>query len=166
MKQPSLILARTALVAASALSTAGAWAQTTYEQDRAACMRSDSQHERTSCLREAAAVRDQSKKRTPRLGDTPESRMQNAMRRCTELPPENKATCERMVRGEGTVSGSVESGGVIRELVTPVPAIPPMQPMPPAQPMPPPEPMPPMQPMAPPQPMQPMQPMPGAPVVR
>lgn len=166
MKQPSLILARTALVAACALSTAGAWAQSTYEQDRAACLRSDSQHERTSCLREAAAVRAQNKNRKPTTSDTPESRMQNALKRCTELPPESKATCERMVRGEGTVSGSVEGGGVIRELVTPVPAIPPMQPMPPAQPMPPPEPMPPMQPMAPPQPMQPMQPMPGAPVVR
>lgn len=160
MKQPSLILARTALVAACAMSTAGAWAQSTYEQDRAACMRSDSQHERTSCLREAAAVRAQNKNRRPTTSDSPESLMQNALKRCTRLPPENKALCERMVRGEGTVSGSVEGGGVIRELVTTVPAIPPMEPMPPEQPMPP------MQPMAPPPPMEPMQPMPGAPVVR
>ena len=148
MKNLTLSLARSTLVAACALSAAGVWAQTTYEQDRAACMRSDSQHERTSCLREAAAVRAQSKKSMPMMNSTPESRMQNAMKRCTELPPESKATCERMVHGEGTVSGSVEGGGTIRELVTTVPAVPPMAPMPPAQPV------------------QPMQPMPGAPTAR
>ncbi|MDZ4123561.1 MAG: hypothetical protein U1E02_05195 [Hydrogenophaga sp.] len=150
MKTPSTFLFRTALVAACALSGSGAWAQSTYDQDRAACMRSDSQHERTSCLREAGAVRAQGINRAP--GATPEARMENAMKRCADLPPENKSTCERMVHGEGTASGSVAGGGMIRELVTPVPAVPPMQPMPPAQP--------------PPQPMPPMQPMPGAPTVR
>lgn len=143
MKKSPAILVRTALLAACALCTAAASAQTTYEQDRAACLRSDSQHERTSCLREAGAVRAQGKNRQPARGETPESRLQNALKRCTELPPENKAICERMVRGEGSVSGSVEGGGVLRELVTPVPAIPPMQPMPPAQPMLPEQPMPP-----------------------
>jgi hypothetical protein len=154
MNQPSIFLSHISLVAACAIASTGAWAQSTFEQDRAACMRSDSQHERTSCLREASAVRSQAGRQMPMTGDTPESRMQNAMKRCVELPPENKATCERMVRGEGSVSGSVAGGGQIRELVTPVPAVPPMQPMPPAQPMPPPEPMPPLQ------------PMPGAPAVR
>ena len=132
MKNLTHSLVRTTLVVACAFSAAGVWAQTTYEQDRAACLRSDSQHERTSCLREAAAVRAQSKTRTPMMNSSSESHLQNAMKRCTELPPENKAICERMVRGEGSVSGSVEGGGLIRELVTPVPAIPPMQPMPPA----------------------------------
>jgi hypothetical protein len=152
MHTPSSIVLRTTLVAACALSAVGAWAQSTFEQDRAACLRSDSQHERTSCLREAGAVRAQGTRKMPMAGDTPESRMQNAMKRCTNLPAESKATCERMVHGEGTVSGSVAGGGQIRELITPVPAVPPMQPMPPAQP--------------PPQPMPPMQPMPGAPMVR
>lgn len=160
MKNPTAFVLRTALVAACALTTAGAWAQTTYEQDRAACLRSDSQHERTSCLREAGAVRAQGARKMPMAGDTPESRMHNAMKRCVDLPPENKATCERMVHGEGSVSGSVAGGGQIRELVTPVPAVPPMPPMPPAQPM---QPMPPPQPMAP---LQPMPAMPGAAVVR
>ncbi len=135
MKTPSAFLFRTALVAACALSSSGAWSLTTYQQDRAACMRSDSQHERTSCLREAGAVRAQGMRKMPMSGDTPESRMQNALKRCTNLPPDNKATCERMVHGEGTTSGSVAGGGMMRELVTPVPAVPPMQPMPPLQPM-------------------------------
>ena len=150
MKNLTLSLARSTLVAACALSAAGVWAQTTYEQDRAACMRSDSQHERTSCLREAGAVRAQGQNRAPVA--TPEARMENAMKRCADLPPENKSTCERMVHGEGTVSGSVAGGGQIRELVTTVPAVPPMQPMPPGQPSP--------------QPMPPLQPMPGAPAMR
>lgn len=150
MNTPSSLLYRTVLVSACALAGASAWAQSTYEQDRAACMRSDSQHERSSCLREAGAVRAQGHRRAPDA--TPEARMENAMKRCAELPPENKSTCERMVHGEGSVSGSVAGGGQIRELVTPVPAVPPMQPMPPAQP--------------PPQPMPPMQPMPGSPMAR
>lgn len=153
MKTPPTLLFRSTLLAACALSAAGAWAQSAYEQDRAACMRMDAQQDRASCLREAAAVRAEGKNRKT-LGDTPESRLQNALKRCVDLPPDNKSTCERMVRGEGTVSGSVAGGGVIRELVTSVPAIPPMQPMPPAQPMPPPQPMPPLQ------------PTPGAPSVR
>lgn len=152
MKSTSSFLLRTSLVTACALSGVSAWAQSTYEQDRAACMRSDSQHERTACLREAGAVRAQGQNRTP--GSTPEARMDNAMKRCAELPPENKSTCERMVRGEGSVSGSVAGGGQIRELVTTVPAIPPMQPMPPAEPGPSPQPMPPLQ------------PTPGAPAIR
>jgi len=150
MKSMSSYLLRTSLVTACALSGVSAWAQSTYEQDRAACMRSDSQHERTSCLREAGAVRAQGANRAP--GVTPEARMDNAMKRCVDLPPENRGTCERMVRGEGSVSGSVAGGGQIRELVTPVPAVPPMQPMPPGQPSP--------------QPMPPLQPTPGAPAIR
>ena len=117
MKSMSSLLLRTSVVAACALSGVSAWAQTTYEQDRAACMRSDSQHERTSCLREAGAVRAQGQNRAP--GATPEARMENAMKRCADLPPENKSTCERMVHGEGTVSGSVAGGGQIRELDAP-----------------------------------------------
>lgn len=87
-------------------------------------------------------------------GDTAESRMHNAVKRCADLRPENKAICERMVHGEGTVSGSVAGGGILRELVTSLPAMPPTQPMPPAPPGPSPQPMPPLQ------------PTPGAPMAR
>ncbi|MDM7944528.1 MAG: hypothetical protein QUV35_18045 [Hydrogenophaga sp.] len=145
---------RCALVAASAWCAVGAWVQTTYEKDRAACLRSDSQHERSSCLREAAAVRAQGKGRMPMAGDTAESRMHNAVKRCADLAPDNKAICERMVHGEGTASGSVAGGGILHELVTSVPAVPPTQPMPPAPPGPSPQPMPPLQ------------PTPGAPMAR
>ena len=46
----------------------------------------------------------------------------NASKRCDTLPPDQKADCERRGMGEGSVNGSVGSGGIVRELVTPVPA--------------------------------------------
>ncbi|MBS3911334.1 MAG: hypothetical protein KGZ70_05795 [Hydrogenophaga sp.] len=94
----------------------------TYQQDRAACLRGDAQHERSSCLREAGAVRAEALRGRAAGHDTPEAWAQNALQRCRSQTGDNVAICERMVRGEGGVSGSVAGGGVIRELVTPLPA--------------------------------------------
>lgn len=99
--------------------------EATYRSDRAACLDSASQHERSSCLREAGAVRAEALRgRRPLTELSPEELARNALQRCQRLPPENKALCERMVRGEGTASGSVAAGGVIKELVIQVPAPP------------------------------------------
>ena len=43
---------------------------------------------------------------------------ENALKRCTPLPEELRRDCEARMRGAGTVSGSVEAGGIYRELVT------------------------------------------------
>jgi len=40
------------------------------------------------------------------------------VRHCEAVAPENRGDCERMARGEGQVSGSVEGGGVLKEIVT------------------------------------------------
>jgi len=106
--------------------------ESTYQQERAACLSDQSQHERTSCLREAGAVRAEA--RTGRLapGTTPAALAHNALQRCKGLPRENQVICERMVNGEGSASGSVAGGGLIRELVTEVPAVAPMEPAAPA----------------------------------
>lgn len=111
-----------------------------YQRDRAACMASDSQHERTSCLREAGAVRAEAMRGAQRGGESQEMLTRNALERCKRQPPEQQAVCERMVRGEGSTTGSVEGGGMIRELtimepagsVNPPPAQPPMAVPPPA----------------------------------
>lgn len=94
----------------------------TYQQDRAACLDCASMHERTACLREAGAVRAEalSGRRLP--VPTPDVLARNALQRCRDLPPENQAICERMARGEGSTTGSVAGGGVLRKLVTEVPA--------------------------------------------
>lgn len=103
-----------------------------YRQDRAACLDTSSQHERSSCLREAGAVRNQALRGAAPLGETPEVRARNALQRCGKLPQGNQAVCERMVRGEGSSSGSVAGGGLLRELATEVDAVAPSPaPMPP-----------------------------------
>ncbi len=104
-------------------------AQSRYQQDRAACLDSSSQQDRSSCLREAGAVKAESI-RAPAARDNTDDRARNALQRCKELPGDMRGPCERRVRGEGTVSGSVPAGGVLRELVIPVPA-PAQAPLPP-----------------------------------
>ena len=43
----------------------------------------------------------------------------NRLARCDNQPPQDRAECVRRMN-EGTTSGSVEGGGIYRELVTPV----------------------------------------------
>lgn len=103
----------------------------TYRQDRAACLDSASLHERSACLREAGAARAEALRGRPLTGASPEELARNALQRCQRLPPENKMLCERMARGEGTASGSVAAGGLIKELEIQVPAPAPMAAPPP-----------------------------------
>ncbi len=93
-----------------------------YQKDRAACMASDSQVDRTSCLRDAAAVRAEAKRGARQGGESQEMLTRNALERCKRHPPEQRAICERMVRGEGSTTGSVQGGGMIRELTIMEPA--------------------------------------------
>lgn len=125
---------RSLMTMAALLVASVAWAaqpgakadiESTYQRDRAACMASDSQHERTSCLREAGAVRAEALRGAAKGSESEEVRARNALQRCQGLPAANRDICERMARGEGSTSGSVEGGGVIRELtiMEPVPPV-------------------------------------------
>ena len=122
-RRPGGWLAAAALLALSPTWAASpqALADASYRLDRAACLDSHSQHERSSCLREAGAVRDEARRGRVLRGETPETRALNALQRCVRLPLESQAVCERMVRGEGSSSGSVAGGGVLREHETEVP---------------------------------------------
>jgi len=93
-------------------------ARTRYEQDRAACIGGHT--DRATCLREAGAAFDQAKH--GRIGDDPSSYERNRLLRCDRLAAGEREDCLRRMRGEGTVSGSVEGGGIYRELRTTVPA--------------------------------------------
>ena len=89
-----------------------------YQRERAACNSIQSSTDRAACLREAAAARDAARK--GQLGNTSGSYETNALARCKSLPAaDDQAACERRVRGEGTITGSVDSGGIYRELVVP-----------------------------------------------
>lgn len=119
--------------AALLMLSPGAFAQSrsaidaAYQQDRAACLDSASMHERTACLREAGAVRAEALKGRRSTGTSHEELARNALQRCKDLPPDDKMLCERRARGDGNESGSVAAGGLLRELVTEVPAPAPMQ---------------------------------------
>ena len=94
--------------------------QARYQQDRAACMSGQSHQDRATCLREAGAALQEAKR--GRIGDGQSSYEQNQRIRCDRLQAGDRDDCLRRMRGEGTVSGSVESGGIYRELRTTVPA--------------------------------------------
>ncbi len=88
-------------------------------QERQNCMDGKTNQDRATCLREAGAAKQESQRGN--LRDTGDYGS-NASKRCDTLPADQKADCQRRSMGEGSVSGSVGSGGVVRELVTPVPA--------------------------------------------
>lgn len=90
-----------------------------YRSERAVCMSGQSNQDRATCLKEAASARAEAKRRGL---DTVSSLEQNARARCAALPADDRTDCEMRVRGEGSVSGSVRDGGVLRETTTVVPA--------------------------------------------
>jgi hypothetical protein len=89
-------------------------AQSTYTQERAACDSGQSGQSRADCLREAGAARNEA--RQGKLGNNAgaEAYSKNATARCGALPMAEREECTRRMQ-EGTVSGSVESGGMLRE---------------------------------------------------
>lgn len=93
-----------------------------YQSDRMVCMSGQSNQSEATCLKEAGAARDAARRH--QLVDVQPSYQANALRRCAALPPEDKRDCESRMRGEGSISGSVRDGGVIRETTTIVPADP------------------------------------------
>lgn len=91
-----------------------------YQEERAACMQLEAGESRTTCLREAGAALQAA--RRGRLEHPDAAYEENRLARCGYLPPAERPDCERRMRGEGTVTGSVEGGGIYRELRTEVPA--------------------------------------------
>jgi hypothetical protein len=100
----------------------------TYQRERAACLNGSSNQERTACLKEAGAAREEA--RRGQLKDDRAEEKQNALARCNGLPQADRVDCVGRVNGEGSVSGSVSGGGILRETVTTVPASPPLSPLP------------------------------------
>lgn len=126
MTIPSLSLSACAvgaLLVAGMAAAAGdnlSEAQVRYQQDRAACIGGQSHQDRATCLREAGAALQAAKRE--RSGGGQDRYEQNRLIRCDRLPAGDREDCQRRMRGEGSVSGSVESGGIYRELRTTVPA--------------------------------------------
>lgn len=109
--------------AASARSAASAMsADAVYQRERAACHQDATPQGRTTCLKEAGAAHAEAKRKQLGNGEDAHALGQNAEMRCKQAAIADQDRCLRMARGEGTVTGSVEAGGLLKTLVTPVPA--------------------------------------------
>lgn len=89
------------------------------QKERGDCLSGNTNQDQATCMREAGAAKQEAQRGNLRDSADYQS---NASKRCAALPPSEKADCERRAMGEGSASGSVGSGGVVKELVTPVPA--------------------------------------------
>jgi hypothetical protein len=94
-------------------------ARSQYQIERANCFNGHSNEDRGTCLTEANAAL--AEKQRGRLDMVGAQYQKNASLRCQPLSDENRDACERRMRGEGTVTGSAEAGGIYRELVTQIP---------------------------------------------
>jgi hypothetical protein len=90
-----------------------------YQAERANCLNGRSNEDRATCLQEANAAFAANKKGKLTVNDA--QYQNNAILRCQALPAADKVDCERRMRGEGTVSGSVGGGGILRELEVQIP---------------------------------------------
>ena len=97
-------------------------ARKVYMEDREFCLSGRSAQDRHTCLREAGAALQEARQ-GGQLADPQTAFEQNKFARCAyHKNPADRDFCERRMRGEGTTSGSVEDGGILRELVVVVPA--------------------------------------------
>lgn len=79
---------------------------------------------RDPAVREEQAARQEAREGKLARGDNPAEFERNRLARCDKHTGEDRDYCIRRMNGEGTVSGSVEGGGIYRELRVPVPAEP------------------------------------------
>lgn len=108
--------------AAAAANTQGTSAiHQRYLEDRAACMKIADADKRKTCLREAGAAQAEAKRGT--LAEPQANYEKNRFARCSVYKDsKEREYCMRRMRGEGTTSGSVEEGAIVRSLTVPVPA--------------------------------------------
>ncbi|WP_284616664.1 hypothetical protein [Aquabacterium humicola] len=97
---------------------AGSQIEQTFRAERDKCLSGRSHQDRATCLREAHAALAEA--RAGRLSNPVDEATlrRNTTARCERQPASEREACERLALGEGTQDGSVEGGGVIKQLVT------------------------------------------------
>ena len=101
----------------------GATSQAQHQQDVATCKSGASGQPLETCLREAAAAR-QERDRQNLSAESPEQLRQNELARCNRLPESQRQTCVAKMNSPTSVQGSVQGGGVLRKKEIQVPATP------------------------------------------
>ncbi|HTD03809.1 hypothetical protein [Undibacterium sp.] len=123
-----LVVLLLAAAAAAAAPASGklADARADYQRERAACLSGQSNQDKATCLKEAGAALADAK--NGRLYEVDRSDYQrNALLRCQrQVQADDREACERRMRGEGEISGSVAAGGILREYREVIPAPPPV----------------------------------------
>lgn len=91
-------------------------ARARYAQEVALCKSGRSHQDRATCLQEAGAALAEAKRGALDKGTA--DLAANRILRCDPLPADQRKDCIARMQGQGTTSGSVEGGGIYRELVT------------------------------------------------
>jgi hypothetical protein len=113
------LLGASLVLAADPASAAGGQdARATYQAERARCEAGRSGQDLATCLQEAGAAQDESR-RGHLQQQAPAQEQANRASRCDSQPAADRAECEKRL-SQGTVEGSVQGGGILREVVTPV----------------------------------------------
>lgn len=95
-----------------------------YQADRQACMQRADPESQKACLREAGAARQEALRGTLGNGASADEAQwqRNALSRCeVHSNAVDRSACERMVMGQGESKGSVEGGGMVRQIITVLP---------------------------------------------
>ena len=87
-----------------------------YAQERAWCMANTAGDERATCLKNSGAAQAERARGT--LDTNGRDFQSNAMQRCDVFLSEERAACEARVSGYGSASGSVQGGGIIKQVET------------------------------------------------
>ncbi len=87
-----------------------------YQKERSDCMARTDAQDRSVCLKDASAAYAEARRHG--LNKVSGDYQANQMRRCEALQGDNRSDCIARMRGAGTATGSVDSGGIYRELVT------------------------------------------------
>jgi hypothetical protein len=77
---------------------------------------------RDPAVREAGAAKQEARQGILARGENPAEFERNRLARCDKHTGDDRDYCIRRMNGEGTISGSVEGGGIYRELRVQVPA--------------------------------------------
>jgi hypothetical protein len=87
-----------------------------YQRERAACAAIRMPDDRANCLSEASTRFAGTQ--PARAAEQPDILASNALKRCEPLPTDERLDCVARMKGQGSTRGSVDSGGIYRELVT------------------------------------------------
>lgn len=106
--------AATLLAVTAATAQVGIDASGDYQQEVLSCNNGKTQQDKATCLTEARSAHAVPKQSLTTAAQT--DLQANALQRCEALDAGDKLACQARLKGQGTASGSVAGGGILREM--------------------------------------------------